>query len=163
MLWIELIETNSVIHSCLTVPWHMRLSPRSSWKCTLVSTWNRRRVHRMVKHCTLTSTSIFLVLTVLPSRLLIQKEIYKPLTMMVTGKSVIGTSMSHSTRNNREPYRLWWQWHGQYHQSLPLPQRQSRVLSWRQQSILSGPNQRSMKQISIQLCLIWVKWSQRKA
>ena len=33
------------------------------------------------------------------------------------------------------------------------------LLSWRQQSILSGPNKRSMTKILMPPCLIWVKWS----
>ena len=37
-----------------------------------------------------------------------------------------------------------------------------KVLSWRQQSMLSMPNQRNMAQISMPLCLIWAKWSQKK-
>ena len=50
-----------------------------------------------------------LTLTMWPGRPQMQKESCKPLTMMMRGKDVIGTSMLHFTMNSNhgQSYRLW--------------------------------------------------------
>ena len=111
---------------------------------------------KAVKLCTSTSTSNLLAPTMWPGRLQKQKESCKVLTMMVREKDGIGTSMLHSTRThyaineNLTDYGYSGMVNGM---KVPYFSKKSRALSWRQWSMLHGPNQKNMVHILMQLCL----------
>ena len=114
------------------------------------------------------STSIrnFSALTMWPSRSQKQKESCKTPTMMVREKHGTVTSMSHSIKNSMPTWRVLQIMVKVTWTMAPKPasfSKASRLLSWRQQSMLSDPNLKSMEWTLMQPCLIWVKWSQRKA
>ena len=110
------------------------------------------------------SISNFWALTMWLERL--QKVSCKALTMMVRRKDGIGTGMLHFTRNSKlkwRPLQIMTKGELKMAPRCNTFYKESRVLSWRQQSILSEPNQGSIAWILMQMCLILAKWSQRRA
>ena len=115
---------------------------------------------RMIKQCSLKFTSNFLALIMWPDRLQKQKKSYKTTTTMVRKKSGIGTSMLHFTKNSMPSWTglqiiatVAWT----VAPKFATFSKASTALSWRLQSMLFGPNQKSMAQILMLPCLTWAK------